>query len=65
MPKLNRSSTKKALTLNRKVTKFNAHNEAVKFDQRLKQNPLFTPSNPAMLSPTNPAFIASMLRGGR
>lgn len=65
MSKLNRSNTKKALTLNRKVEKFNAHNEAVKFDQRLKQNPLFTPSNKAFLSPTNPAFIASMLRGGR
>lgn len=64
MSKLNRSSAKKALTLNRKVVKFTAHNEAVKFDQRLKQNPLFTPSK-AMLSPTNPAFIASMLRGGR
>ena len=65
MPKLNRSSAKKALTLNRKVGKFIAHNEAVDFNQRLKQNPLFTPSNKAMLSPTNPAFIASMLRGGR
>ena len=65
MSKLNRSQTKKALTLNRKVTKFNAHNDAVKFDQRLKQNPIFTPADKAMWSPTNPSFIASMLRGGR
>jgi hypothetical protein len=65
MSKLNRSSAKKAVTLNRKVVKFTAHNDAVKFNQRLKQNPMFTPTNRAAWSPTNPSFIASMLRGGR
>ena len=39
MPKLNRSSAKKAITLNRKVTKFVAHNDDVDFNKRLKQNP--------------------------
>jgi hypothetical protein len=65
MPKLNRSSAKKSLTLNRKVTKFVAHNDAVDFNQRLKQNPIFTPTDKALWAPTNPSFIASMLRGGR
>jgi hypothetical protein len=65
MPKLNRSSAKKNLTLNRKVTKFVAHNNEVDFNKRLKQNPMFTPTNRAAWSPTNPSFIASMLRGGR
>lgn len=65
MSKLNRSQTKKALTLNRKFTKFNSHNDAVKLNQRLKQNPIFTPTDKALWSPTNPSFIASMLRGGR
>ena len=65
MPKLNRSSAKKAITLNRKVTKFVAHNDDVDFNKRLKQNPIFTPTNRALWSPTNPSFIASMLRGGR